>query len=190
MAAKDKNNTENQDIKVDLKEELTNNDQAIGGMNEPEADEDLAEFASLKAEVDQWKEKYLRLYAEFDNYRKRTIKEKSEIINTAGADVIKDVLPILDDLERAVAVSSQKSESASLIEGMDLIHKKLAHNLKLKGLEVIESKGQTFDADLHEAITTIPAPSKDLKGKIIDETEKGYRLNGHVIRFAKVVVGQ
>jgi len=190
MASKDKKNTENQDINVDLKEELTTESYAPEGLKTPDGDAELSESDILKSEVEQWKEKYLRLYAEFDNYRKRTIKEKSEIISTAGAEVIKDVLPILDDLERAVAVSSQKAEPSALIEGVDLIQKKLANNLRLKGLEVIESKGQPFDADLHEAITTIPAPSKDLKGKIIDETEKGYRLNGHVIRFAKVVVGQ
>lgn len=151
---------------------------------------ELSEIEAMTAEMNNWREKYMRLYAEFDNFRKRTIKEKSEIISTAGAETIRALLPVLDDFERAIAAAANGADAASIFEGMDLIHKKMSHNLKSKGLEPIESKGLAFDADLHEAITTIPAPTPDMVGKVIDETEKGYRLNGHVIRFSKVVVGQ
>ncbi len=144
----------------------------------------------------EWKEKfqdvndkYLRLYSEFDNFRRRTQKEKLDLYKTAGEDIMTALLPVLDDFERALK-SIQESEKQT-IEGVELIHNKLISTLKKHGLEPIESSiGKVMDVDLHEAVTKIPAPNKKMKGKIIDEVEKGYRLHDKVIRFTKVVVGE
>jgi molecular chaperone GrpE len=136
-------------------------------------------------------DKYLRLFSEFDNYRKRTIKERLELMDTAAVDVISDLLPILDDFERAFKANEAKlEEDQSNLEGFKLIYNKLKSILIRRGLEPMKSVGENFDTDFHEALTNIPAPSDDLKGKVVDEIEKGYMLKGKVIRFAKVVVGQ
>jgi molecular chaperone GrpE len=140
--------------------------------------------------LEELNDKYLRLYSEFDNYRKRTLKEKTELFKTAGEDVITGLLPVLDDFERAIRLSEQTDSIASIREGEILIFNKLKSILQLKGLKEINAVGESFNTDLHDAITNIPAPSEELKGKIIDQTEKGYMLNGKVIRYAKVVVGQ
>lgn len=147
------------------------------------------ELEVLKRQVQEANDKYLRLYAEFDNYRRRSVKEKSEILQTAGKDVMLTLLPVIDNFERAQKSSSTNSFEAYK-EGVELIHNQFNSILNARGLKSIESVGQEFNVDLHEAITNIPAPSEDMKGKVIDETEKGYTLNGHVIRFAKVVVGE
>ena len=139
--------------------------------------------------VDEYKDKFVRLYAEFDNYRRRSIKEKSEILQTAGKDVMLALLPVIDNFERAQKSSLTNSFEAYK-EGVELIHNQFNSILNARGLKSIESVGESFNVDLHEAITNIPAPSEDMVGKVIDETEKGYTLNGHVIRFAKVVVGE
>ncbi len=148
------------------------------------------EILELKKELDELRDKYVRLYADFDNLRKRTAKEKLEIIQTAGKDVIIALLPVLDDFERALKAIEGKEETAAAREGMLLIHNKLFHNLTAKGLKAMETKGQKFNADIHEAITEIPAPTPELAGKVVDEVEKGYYLNDKIIRFAKVVVGK
>lgn len=135
-------------------------------------------------------EKYLRLYSEFDNYRKRTIKEKSDIIKSAGEDVFKAFLPVIDDFERAIKANENVNDIEALKEGIKLIYHKLSHICTSKGLEAMESIGKPFDSDLMEAITHIPATSDDMKGKVIDDIEKGYKLGDKVIRFAKVVVAQ
>ena len=135
----------------------------------------------------QEKDKYLRLFAEFENFKKRTSKERIELFKTAGQDVITSLLPILDDFERAIAQTSQDKDK----EGFLLINHKLGDVLKSNGLTATETKvGDTFDAELHEAITLIPPPEPSQKGKIIDVTEKGYQLGDKIIRFPKVVVGQ
>ncbi len=143
----------------------------------------------LNAKVEELNDKYIRLYSEFDNYRKRTQKEKIELHKTAGEDIFKVLLPILDDFERAMIAMNEAKDITAVKEGVELIFNKLRTNLQQKGLAAMESKGQNFDADIHEAITNIPAPSEDLKGKVVEELEKGYSLNGKVIRFAKVIVG-
>ncbi|WP_245580878.1 nucleotide exchange factor GrpE [Daejeonella oryzae] len=143
----------------------------------------------LKAEVEEWNNKYLRLYAEFDNYKRRTVKERMELLQTAGKDVIVELLSVLDDFERAGKAMETAKDIEAVKEGMTLVQNKLKNILTQKGLKEMESKGKTFDADIHEGITSIPAPSDDMKGKIIDELEKGYFLNDKVIRFAKVVIG-
>ncbi len=147
--------------------------------------DDKAEKA--QAEIADLKDKYIRLAAEFDNFRKRTIREKEELVKTASEGVIKAILPVLDDIERAQA--NYGSDGKVETEGIDLIFNKLVKAVAAKGLKPMESKGQSFDPDLHESITQFPAPSEDLKGKVVEEVEKGYYLGDKVIRFAKVVVG-
>lgn len=134
--------------------------------------------------------KYLRIHAEFDNYRKRTNKEKIDIISTANAGVLKDLIPIIDDFERAIANNEKAEDLKSVKEGFLLIFNKFKSSLEQKGLKAMEANGKEFDSELHEAIANIPAPSKKLKGKVVEAVEKGYYLNDKVIRFAKVVVGQ
>ena len=134
-------------------------------------------------------DKYIRLYSEFDNYRKRTNKEKLELIATASSGVLKDLLTILDDFERAIANNETAEDIESVKEGFKLIQHKFKTILEGKGLKQMEAKGLDFDPELHEAIANIPAPSEDLKGKVVDDVERGYFLNERVIRYAKVVVG-
>ncbi len=135
-------------------------------------------------------DKYLRLYSDFDNFRKRSIKEKADIISAASSDLMKTLLPILDDFERAIINNENSEDLDGLKEGFTLIYNKTLNSLKSKGLEPVEVKGEVFDAELHDAVTNIPAPSDDLKGKVVDVIEKGYNLKGKPLRFAKVVVGQ
>lgn len=136
------------------------------------------------------KDKFLRLFAEFENYKKRTIKERAELFKTANQEVLQAILPIMDDFDRAWTEIS-KSEDENLIRGISLIHEKLKSTLASKGLEVVELKaGDVFNADFAEAITQIPAPTKELKGKIVDVIEKGYKLGDRIIRFPKVIIGQ
>lgn len=134
-------------------------------------------------------DKYLRLYSEFDNYRKRTHKEKVDYLKTANEEVLKAILPVIDDFERAIKANENVSDVEALKAGMTMISNKLKNAAQQKGLIPFETKGEVFDADLMEAITHIPAPTEDMKGKVVDELEKGYKLGDKVIRFAKVVVG-
>ncbi len=144
----------------------------------------------LKEELGQEKDKFLRLFAEFENYKKRTSKERVELFQTASKDVMVSLLPILDDFDRAYSEIS-KTEEKDLLKGVELISQKLKTTLTQKGLSEMEVKaGDVFDADFHQAVTQIPAPSEDLKGKIVDVIEKGYKLGETVIRFPKVVTGQ
>ncbi len=150
---------------------------------------ELTEEEKLREEVQQLNDKYLRLYAEFDNYKRRTQKERVELLQTAGKDVIVSLLTVLDDFDRALKAMENAADIEPVKEGVLLVHQKLKNILAQKGLKDIESISKTFDTDFHEAITNIPAPTEELKGKVIDEVEKGYTLNDNVIRFAKVVVG-
>lgn len=156
----------------------------------PGVGEKLNESDKFQNEALEWRDKYMRLYAEFDNYRKRTIKEKSDILASASAGIIKDLLPILDDFERATKANENAEDIEAVKEGFVLIYNKLSGLLQSKGLKAIMAHGQEFDTDFHEAVTQIPAPSDDLKGKVADELEKGYLLNDKVIRYSKVVIGQ
>lgn len=140
----------------------------------------------LELEKKELEDKYLRLFAEFDNFKRRTAKERIELVSTAGKDVIKDLLPVLDDIDRALVNETDKEA----IEGMTLILNKLNGNLQKRGLKSMEVIGEVFNPDMHEAITEIPAPSDDMKGKIMDVVEKGYYLNDTIIRYPKVVVGK
>jgi len=149
------------------------------------------QVGELEENLAELNDKYLRLFSEFDNYRKRTNKERLELLDTASLEVIKELLPVMDDFERAFKANEAKSEEdQNNLEGFKLIYNKLKGTLTRRGLEPMKSIGESFDTDFHEALTNIPAPSEDLKGKVVDEIEKGYMLKGKVIRFAKVVVGQ
>lgn len=149
----------------------------------------LSDEDKLKAEVAEWQNKHLRLYAEFDNFKRRTSKERLELLQIAGKDVIVDLLPILDDFERAQKSIESATDINAVKEGVKLVHIKLKNLLVQKGLKEMEAIGTEFNPDVHEGITNIPAPSNELKGKVLDELEKGYYLNDKVIRFAKVIIG-
>ena len=155
--------------------------------NDQPSDNDEVETLMLK--LNDLNDKYLRLFSEFDNYRKRTAKEKSDLIKTAGEDIFKMLLPVLDDFERGLKMMEASSDVAALKQGVDLVYSKLNSGLTQKGLEPMTSIGLEFNADIHEAITNFPVDDPEKKGKVIEELEKGYSLNGKVIRFAKVVVG-
>lgn len=154
---------------------------------EPTVEEKIEQ---LEAELENKKDEYLYLAAEFDNYRKRTLQEKKDLIKNGGQKVLEGILPVVDDIERAIDAIAQGGDLDSLKEGVDLIHNKLMSYLKANNVEPIESTGELFDTDFHEAVTTFPAPSEDQKGKVIDTVQKGYTLNDKVLRHAKVVVGQ
>jgi molecular chaperone GrpE len=152
--------------------------------------EELSVEEQLAQDLAKEKDKFLRLFAEFENYKRRTTKERYELFKTASQEVLLALLPVLDDFDRAM-VEINKSEDELLAKGVELIHEKLKGTLVTKGLEVVDVKaGDAFDADFAEAITQIPAPSDELKGKIVDVLEKGYKLGDKIIRFPKVVIGQ
>ncbi len=158
--------------------------------DQPEGTTELSELEQKELEYKELHEKYIRLFSEFDNFRKRTAKEKLELMSSAGGDIIKTMLPVLDDFERAMTNNEEVQDIEVIKEGFKLIHHKLLHNLTAKGLKPMESMSEVFDVNKHEALTQIPAPSEELKGKVVDVVEKGYLLNDKVLRFAKVVVGQ
>lgn len=144
----------------------------------------------LEKKYNELNDKYLRLYSDFDNFRKRTIKEKGDLISSASGDLMKDLLGVLDDFERAIHSNENSEDPEALKEGFQLIYNKFKNILTQKGLKPMESKGDFFDIDHHEAVTNIPAQEEDDKGKVMDVIEKGYFLNDKVLRYAKVVVGQ
>ncbi|MCF6353211.1 MAG: nucleotide exchange factor GrpE [Cyclobacteriaceae bacterium] len=156
---------------------------------EVEEEVELSEVDKLTADLAESKDKYLRLYSEFDNYRRRTAKERLDLMQTAGEGILSELIPVLDDFERAVKSADSKDEK-SVLEGLTLISQKFEKTLQNQGLKAMETPvGTAFDPDIHEAITQIPASKKKLKGKIVDTIEKGYYLGEKVIRFAKVVTG-
>jgi len=140
--------------------------------------------------VNELNDKYLRLYSEFDNFRKRTLKEKIDLSRTASEEIIKDILPVIDDFDRAIKSFDTTDKIEAVKEGIQLIYGKMKGILTSKGLQEMKTIGIEFNTDFHEAITSIPAPSEEMKNKVIDEIQKGYLLNDKVIRFAKVVTGQ
>lgn len=185
MSKKDKKKKASASDELD---QLLNQEVAVDQQEAPEEAE--SELEKAQRLLQEEKDKFLRLFAEFENYKKRTSKERIELFKTAGQEVIQSLLPVLDDFDRALK-EIERAEDDGLFEGVTLIHNKLKETLKNKGLQVIETgQGETFDAEQHEAITQIPAPSEDLKGKIIDVIEKGYTLGDKIIRYPKVVIGQ
>lgn len=194
-----KNKKQDEPTTEDLNNVNTENTQPEEQAENPLADElnvntsDAAAEPSaevkLKEDLALANDKYLRLYAEFDNYKRRTTKERVELLQTAGKEVIVSMLPVVDDFDRAVKAMENATDINAVKEGVLLVQSKLKNILTQKGLKEMDAKGTAFDADIHEAITNIPAPTDDLKGKVVDELEKGYYLNDKVVRFAKVVVG-
>lgn len=186
--------TENTD-----KEILENENEIVNQLDENQPDvapmgvdsaEELTIEQKLEEELTNEKDKFLRLFAEFENYKRRTSKERIELFKTANQEVLQAMLPVLDDFDRAI-IEISKSDDELLLKGVELIHEKLKSTLVSKGLEEVEIRaGDAFNADYAEAITQIPAPSDDLKGKIVDVLEKGYKLGDKIIRFPKVVIGQ
>jgi len=170
--------------------EMNTDENAAGTshLNEPVSEQ--SETEKLQAELQEQKDKYLRLMAEFDNFRRRTAKERLELIQTAGKDVIVSLLDVLDDCDRAEKQLAASDDIALQKEGIQLVFNKLRTTLQGKGVKVMESIQTDFDVEKHEAITEIPAPTDKLKGKVLDEVVKGYYLNDKLIRFAKVVVGK
>jgi molecular chaperone GrpE len=206
MKKKDhKENTKDNNRKVtDFSSEnqnLTENEETQSNRNEDQHPEEIlvipddkalleSRITELEAANKEMNDKYLRLSAEFDNYRKRTLRERMELIKTAGESVMMSILPVVDDFERAMQSIEQGMDFEATKEGILLIYNKFKEFNKQNGIAEIKSTGEVFDTDLHEALTKIPAPSEDLKGKIVDVIQKGYYLNDKVIRFAKVVVGE
>ena len=148
------------------------------------------QLVDLQAQVEKEKKEYLFLAAEFDNYRKRTLKEKAEIIKNGGENVLKGLLPIVDDFERGLKAAESDSDAKSVLEGMTLIYNKLIKYLESMGVKEMASTGETFNSDFHEAIAQVPSPSEDMKGKVLDTVQKGYMINDKVLRHAKVAVAQ
>lgn len=148
------------------------------------------ELDAARAEIEKEKKEYLFLMADFDNFRKRMMREKSELLKNAGEKVLAGLLPIVDDFERGLAAAAAAKDADAVLQGMDLIYQKLVKYLESQGVKAMESTGADFDPELHEAIASIPAPSPELKGKVLDTTQKGYMLNDKVLRHAKVAVGE
>ena len=184
----DKNGEDNTADMSDLNISTDENAAGTSFLDEPVEEE--GEIEKLKEELAEQKDKYLRLLAEFDNFRRRTAKENLEIRQTAGRDVITGLLDVLDDSERAERQIQKTDDVAQIREGVQLVFDKLRKTLQSRGLKAMESINTPFDVEKHEAITEIPAPSDKLKGKVLDEVQKGYYLNDKLIRFAKVVVGK
>ncbi len=170
--------------------ELNTDENAAGTSHLNEAIADGDEMDKLQAEIQEQKDKYLRLMAEFDNFRRRTAKERLELMQTAGKDVIVSLLDVLDDCDRAEKQLQANDDIAVQKEGIQLVFNKLRSTLVNKGVTAMESINTDFDVEKHEAITEIPAPTEKLKGKVLDEVVKGYYMNDKLIRFAKVVVGK
>jgi len=167
--------------------ETNENEQLV---EQPQDQEECENCKDWEGEHNDLNDKYLRLTAEFDNYRKRTIREKADILKTAGENIFVEMLPVIDDFERGLKAIDETSDISAAKEGVELIYHKFKTFLNQNGVKEIETENQPFDVDLHEAVTTIPAPEKSLKGKIVDCVSKGYTLNDKVIRFPKVVVGE
>jgi molecular chaperone GrpE len=182
----DPGNTE--EIKDTMNDNIQAGDQEEG-QQETEVENAPSETDILKEELSLANDKYLRLYAEFDNFRRRTIKEREDARKMEGKDLIVSLLSVLDDFERALRAMEDATDVRPVKEGVELIQNKLKNTLTQKGLSAMESIGNPFDPELHEAITNISAPTEEWKGKVIDEMEKGYFLNDKVVRFAKVIVG-
>ncbi len=194
---KNKKVDEQQVEQPELNENIDNEETAQEQDSQEEAaQEEAAEptpeerIAQLEAAIEKEKKEYLFLMADFENYRRRTLQEKQDLIKNGGQKVLEGILPVVDDIERAIDAINQGGDLDSLKEGVDLIHNKLISYLKSNNVEAIESTGELFDTDVHEAVTTFPAPSEDQKGRVIDTVLKGYKLNDKVLRHAKVVVGQ
>ena len=193
-------NVEEETAEKNMEQPAAEEEQPVEGEAQNEAEEPekeltpeeklQAEVEKLQAEQEEMKDKYLRLSAEFDNYRKRTMKEKAELILNGGEKAFKAILPVIDDMERALATMQKATDVEAVKEGVDLIYNKFIQILGQNGVQAIDTKEKELDTDYHDAIAMIDAPTEELKGKILDCVETGYTLNDKVIRHAKVVVGK
>ena len=192
MKKEEKINVEEEELLDDAQATEDQDDQEVTvvkeGTEEPQEEED--EITSLKSQISNLQDKYLRSVAEFDNYRKRTTKEKAELILNGGSNAIKAILPVLDDMERAIENGAKTEEPQVLREGMELIYQKFQKALEGLGVKQIETEDADFDVDVHEAVAMVPGMGDDKKGKVIDCLQRGYKLNDKVLRHAKVAVGQ
>lgn len=179
-----------EDKAEDKKEDKKEQKKTTKKKSSKKAEKKISKAEEFEAKYDEMNDRYLRLYSEFDNYRKRTLKEKLELNKTASSEIILSLLPVLDDCDRAKKAIENSDDTKSVNEGLELISNKFHNILKQKGVEEIDALNKKFDTDFHEAVTKIPAPSIKLKGKNVDVIEKGYTLNGKVIRYAKVVIGE
>jgi molecular chaperone GrpE len=183
------NSNENNLPEEEMENDVTLNASDIKTESVEKTDETSAPV-DHESQIKELNDKYLRLYSDFDNYRKRSMKEKFDIIKTAGEDVFKTILPVIDDFERAIKANETIEDSAAIKEGIQLIFNKFKSSTQQKGLIAVDSIGEVFNPDIMEAITHIPATDETQKGKVVDEVEKGYKLGDKVIRFAKVIVAQ
>lgn len=188
MSKKKHDNTDSENVREDYNINADDNMSGTEHLKEPVSEND--EVEKYKHELEESKDKYLRLAAEFDNFRKRTAKERLELFQTAGKDVIMDLLEVLDDSERALKQIEESKDVEAVREGTALVFNKLRNILQSKGLQRMEAIGKDFDPELHDAVAQIAAPTPDLKDKVVDEISKGYYLNDKIIRHAKVVVGK
>ena len=190
MAEKDRKTGADPRMDLDLQMDLNTDENQSGTthLNDPLQEE--SETSKLASELEEAKDKYIRKVAEFDNMRRRHAKERLELIQTAGKEVISELLDVLDDCDRAQKQMESTDNVALIKEGVNLVFTKLRNSLHARGLKAMETQHQDFNPDLHEAVTEIPAPTPDLKGKVVDELVKGYYLNDKILRYAKVVVGK
>ena len=175
---------------MDEKEVMQNQQEQADQPLHQEANEEANELDVLKKELEEQKEKFIRLYAEFDNFKRRNAKERIELIQTAGKEVIQSMLEVMDDCDRAEKQLHQSDDLKQIREGLTLVFTKFRNTLQSKGLKEMKSIGEEFNPDFHEAITEVPVTDESMKGRIVDEVEKGYTLNDKIIRFSKVVVGK
>ena len=193
MSKKNKKNQKDEEVKV-THDEILEEENVQEQTQEPEAEKEndvdpAKKIEELEAQLEHEKKEYLFLMADFENFRKRTIKEKADLIKNGTEGAMRDLLPVVDDLERALDAINKGGDLDSLKEGVDLIYSKFVKYLESQHVSAIESTGKEFDTDIHEAVTTFPAPDPSMKGKVIDTTIKGYMINDKVLRHAKVVVG-
>lgn len=177
-------------MNMEEKDMMNNEEQANPAQEELNQTEAASELDLVKKELEEQKEKFIRLYADFDNFKRRNAKERVELIQTAGREVIQSLLEVMDDCDRAEKQMQKSDDVAQIKEGIQLVFAKLRNTMQAKGLKEMKTIGEEFNADFHEAITEIPVPDEHMKGKVVDEVEKGYTLNDKIIRFAKVVVGK
>lgn len=171
--------------------EMTHNEEQVTAENsENEAKETISEVDQLKLDVEEQKQKFIRLYAEFDNFKRRNAKERVELIQTAGRDVIQSMLEVMDDCDRAEKQLQTSEDLQQIKQGIQLVFTKFRNTLQSKGVKEMKSIGEEFNPDIHEAITEIPVNDPAMVGKVVDEVEKGYTLNDKIIRYSKVVVGK
>lgn len=194
MAEELKNPTESQEAEkqeaTDVKDTAAESAEENESVEAEKAVEEKDPLTELQEKYDTVNNKYLRLYSEFENFRRRTAKEKLETMKNAGSDVVGAIIPVVDDFDRAIAHNENNEDAEALKEGFELIKNKLMRILEQQGLKPMDSIGKPFDTEYHEAITNIPAPSEDMKGKVVDVAEKGYFYNDNILRYAKVIVGQ